>query len=94
MSRWCERSSSSVGVPLFARYSGLAKRRMCTLISRRRTRSACEGSFHADRDIGLAHRQVEDPLLEHQVDLEVGKLVVELRQAGARARASRSRSWL
>ena len=36
--------------------------------------------FHADRDIGLAHRQVKHALFQHQVDLEVGEFLIELGQ--------------
>jgi hypothetical protein len=39
------------------------------------------GLLHPDRDVGLAHRQVEHALLEHQVDVEIGVLLVELREA-------------
>ena len=36
--------------------------------------------LHADRHVGLAHRQVQHPFFQHQVDLEVGVAFVKLAQ--------------
>ena len=39
------------------------------------------GFFHTNGDIGLTHRQVKNPLLQHQLDIEIGVFFVKLWQA-------------